>query len=155
MYAEYEKASPSAFTRKSITGEIVGCGKCVGYCKYHGHPGFLTQDQRNQHDCLGKGCFYYLAKPKRKKELKKAAPNLSYSILPAIQNTIQTEGVKVIRFFETGFCEYTAYFVTITNDYSFVETASRIRERYGVAVLFSKLDYDFDTCVELLFRSKN
>ena len=65
-YAEYEKRSPSAYTRKSITGKIVGSNKCVGYCMFYGHPGFLTKEQRAQHDCLNKECFYYVAKSKKR-----------------------------------------------------------------------------------------
>lgn len=153
VYEEYEKASPSAYTRKSITGAVIGCNKCIGYCKYHGHPGFLTVDQRKKHNCIGKECFYYLAKPRREKGQKRTTDNLLSDILPAIQSTIVNEGVKIIRVTETGQNEVTAYFVTITNDYSFAESVIRIQESYGVAVSFSKLDYDFDTCVELLFRS--
>lgn len=64
-YSQYEKRSPSKYTRKCIDGTITGCGNCVGYCQYNQHPGFLTADMRKEHNCVGKGCDYYVAKPKR------------------------------------------------------------------------------------------
>ena len=37
----------------------VGRGKLVGYCRNVIHPGWLTKGLMNQHDCLGKECFYF------------------------------------------------------------------------------------------------
>ncbi len=48
--------------RRCINGKITGCGNCVGYCKYNGHPGYLTKELRKQHDCIKKGCNYYVPK---------------------------------------------------------------------------------------------
>ncbi|MBR4858017.1 MAG: hypothetical protein IKU08_02390 [Clostridia bacterium] len=63
----YEKNSPSKYTRISINGSIVGCNNCVGYCMFSGHPGFVTKEQRKEHDCIRKNCYYYIPKPKRHK----------------------------------------------------------------------------------------
>ena len=51
--------------RRCIDGKITGSNKCVGYCRYIGHPGFLTEKHRKEHDCLGKGCRYYASKEKK------------------------------------------------------------------------------------------
>ena len=48
--------------RKCINGKFTGCGKCVGYCSYQIHPGFLTRELRKEHDCIKKGCYYYQSK---------------------------------------------------------------------------------------------
>lgn len=48
--------------RRCIDGKITGCGKCVGYCNYDGHPGYLTKELRKEHDCIKKGCNYYISK---------------------------------------------------------------------------------------------
>ena len=45
-----------------MDGRVYGCSKCVGYCRYYGHPGFLTGKLRQEHDCLGKGCAHYVPK---------------------------------------------------------------------------------------------
>lgn len=63
-YRHFEKQSRDKINRRCIDGRITGCGKCVGYCRYNGHPGFLTREHRKEHDCLGKGCYYYLPKKK-------------------------------------------------------------------------------------------
>ena len=50
--------------RKCIDGSVTGCGKCVGYCNYRGHPGYLTKELRRQHNCVKKSCRYYESKEK-------------------------------------------------------------------------------------------
>ena len=50
--------------RRCIDGTKTGCGKCVGYCTYYEHTGFLTEALRNKHNCLRKGCKYYVKKEK-------------------------------------------------------------------------------------------
>lgn len=66
-YLHYEKKSGSKYNRRCIDGRITGCGNCVGYCQYAGHSGFLTKELRKEHNCIGKGCFYYLPKIKQEK----------------------------------------------------------------------------------------
>ena len=51
--------------RRCINGKVTGSNKCVGYCQYYGHPGFLTKEQRKQHDCIRKKCDYYVEKQKK------------------------------------------------------------------------------------------
>lgn len=51
-------------TIKCINGRVTGSNKCVGYCQYEGHPGFLTKELRKQHNCIGKECYYYIQKRK-------------------------------------------------------------------------------------------
>ncbi len=82
-YEYYEKRSRSAYQRKCIDGKITGCGNCVGYCKYTEHPGFITRELRREHNCITKGCYYYVPKPKRSKQQKEkisTAVRLIYDI---------------------------------------------------------------------------
>ena len=65
--------------RRCIDGKITGSNKCVGYCRYMGHPGFLTEKNRKEHDCLGKGCHYYVSK--KRKEEPEASP---FAVLRAL-----------------------------------------------------------------------
>lgn len=150
-YAEYERESSSSYLRKSITGSSIGCGKCVGYCQFRGHSGFLTREQRSQHNCIGKGCFYYLEKPKQEKEHKNVASKQSFDIMSIIQESVTSEAIRIIRVTITGDNKATAFFVAITNDTTFTESTKQIKENYGVDVTFTKLDYGFDTCVKLLY----
>lgn len=66
--AEKRYARRTAHARRSIDGVEVGSSRCVAFCRFDGHPCFLTEKQRREHDCLGKDCRYYLAKPDRQKE---------------------------------------------------------------------------------------
>lgn len=49
-------------TRKCIDGTVTSSNRCVGYCKYYGHTGYLTSKLRKKHDCIGKACRYYISK---------------------------------------------------------------------------------------------
>lgn len=64
-YEAIEQHYKSSFNRKCINGKIVGRTKCVGYCHYDGHPGYLTADLRKKHNCLGKDCAHYVQKTKQ------------------------------------------------------------------------------------------
>ncbi len=63
-YALMERNSRMGVNRRTIDGKITGCGKCVGYCSFYEHPGYLTKEIRKQHDCIKKGCYYYSPKVK-------------------------------------------------------------------------------------------
>ena len=62
--SEYFSVDNSPHHRRCIDGKVTGCGNCVGYCKFHEHPGYLTKNLRKQHDCIKKGCNYYVPKSK-------------------------------------------------------------------------------------------
>lgn len=63
-YEQFEKRCKN-HERRCIDGRLTGSNKCVGYCKFEGHPGFLTKELRKRYNCLGKGCNYYVGKPKK------------------------------------------------------------------------------------------
>ena len=149
-YAFFEKGSPSAFTRVCIDGHITGSNKCVGYCQYQEHSGFLTTELLVQHDCIKKGCDYFIAKPKYK-DTTKNNDDMSLMILSHAQKAFShNEGVKIIRVKNTEFKEYTISYITITNDYNLDDYIEVAQKLFGVEVSFVKLNYDFEVCVELL-----
>ena len=61
-YRSYEAKMQQPHRRRCIDGKITGCGNCIGYCQYREHPGYLTKELRKQHNCIKKGCRYYLPK---------------------------------------------------------------------------------------------
>lgn len=63
-YRQMESMQVSPHKRKCIDGKVTGSGKCVGYCRFNGHRGYLTSELRKQHNCLGKDCYYYSPKEK-------------------------------------------------------------------------------------------
>ncbi len=66
-YTTYEAHNRTPHHRRCIDGKTTGCGNCVGYCQYREHPGYLTKELRKKHNCIKKGCRYYL--PKEKPEI--------------------------------------------------------------------------------------
>ncbi len=61
-YSYFEGLCKSEYTRKCIDNRIVGSNKCVGYCSFEEHRGFLTQKLRKKHNCIKKKCHYYIQK---------------------------------------------------------------------------------------------
>ncbi len=138
------------FTRRCIDGSVVGCSKCVGYCAFCEHPGFLTEKLRKKHDCLGKECFHYIAKPAKEKHYTKTL-NLSNELLSYVQKEIDlNEGLKVIRVELDQSNSYKAYFVAITNHFCLDRYVSSAKERFGANLVFERLNYDFEVCASLI-----
>ena len=63
-YADLERKQATPFRRRTIDGSITGSNKCVGYCLFDDHPGYLTEKQRHNHNCLANNCYHYIAKEK-------------------------------------------------------------------------------------------
>lgn len=147
-YVQYEMQSKSRINRRCIDGSFTGCGNCVGYCQYREHPGFLTQKQRKEHNCIDKQCHYYIPKPQRMKQEK--SENLSSVLLASakqfeevvddlcIINACCNEGTWVIGY------------VTVFGQYDFSDMEQKIQRETGITVIMKKLDYGFERCVDLI-----
>lgn len=62
-YSAFDKGvGNNKYNRRCIDGKITGCGKCVGYCTFSIHEGFLTKELRKKHNCVKKDCLYYVPK---------------------------------------------------------------------------------------------
>ncbi len=151
-YEEYQKAEErfgDGHNRKCIDGRITGCGKCVGYCKYSGHPGFLTEAQRAKHNCIGNCCNYYLPKPEHVRSIKQAS-DPAKALLNLVQEAVSgMEGLRVTRVRnENG--SWIANYVTLSNDYQLEAIERNVKQRSGLSFRFHRLNFDFDTCVQIV-----
>ena len=152
-YTFYENRYNEQYNRTCIDGSITSCGNCVGYCKYAGHEGFLTKKQRQEHNCLGKGCFYYLPKIKKPHNKPKIADSRQ-SILQLISNALSDlEGLRVIDTSKDSHGVWRMRYVTITNEYSIPDIEHRLSALLDATVSLLKLDCDFEKAVKLIFAS--
>lgn len=150
LYAYYEGRSHSRINRICIDGRVTGCGKCVGYCQYEGHAGYLTEKLRKKHECLEKGCFYYVPKPARKKNSIKK-DGLENSLLSsAIQQTLQMEGLRIMSVQEHDENHWQLNYVTISDGYPLQDVILSLEEVFHRKISFKKLDYSFDRCAQLI-----
>ncbi len=149
-YERLEAKFGEGHNRRCIDGKITGCGKCVGYCQYKVHPGFLTEKHRREHHCVEHGCRYYVAKPDRPKVRKEIA---SASRLMALTSKFcgKLEGLRVMRVLEEK-NEWVLNYVTLTNEYKLEDIAMLITQQWGEKVRFRRLDLDYETCAELIFQ---
>lgn len=149
-YTYFEKYSPSKYTRKCIDGTITGCSNCVGYCMYKGHSGFLTQTQREKHECLRKGCYYFLPKPKRQRYTVESDFERN-RILSFVKNYVSAlEGLKIISVSGNEVDGWTVNYITISNEYSIYDIEKNISNNLNCEVTFYRLNYSFDRCVQLI-----
>lgn len=149
-YDYFEKQCGLTHNRRLIDGKLTGCGNCVGYCQYSGHRGFLTKEQRKEHNCIGKGCDYYVGKPKRGKE-EKPADRSAEVVKIAAREISALEGMRVMRAFQNRSGEWVISYLTITSEYSITILEENISRALGEPVKMNKLDYDFDLTAQLVF----
>ena len=139
--------------RRCIDGHVTGCNKCVGYCNFDEHPGFLTNKLRTKHKCIEKGCHYYLAKPAVTRERNTNKGRQDLLILESASKALsEREGIKPIRVKSDG-STYVVQFITITNLLGLDNTAKKLSQDFGVNIRFERLMYDFDKCVSLIMTS--
>ncbi len=151
-YEEYQKMEEQygkGYNRTCIDGRITGCGKCVGFCGYEGHPGFLTATQRISHNCIGKECKYYISKPERVRTIQKMADPAKI-LLELVKEAVSgMEGLKVTRVRNDNGA-WIANYVTISNDYQLDQIESNVSRQSGIKFRFNRLNLDFDTCVQIV-----
>lgn len=147
-YSHFEKHSPSQHNRISIDGRVVGSNKCVGYCRYEQHAGFLTREQRKRHNCLNKQCHYYIPKPTaetQKRENNKE--DYTTLIIPLME---LYDGLKVLRATKRDDGSIVCYYISITNAYSIKKIEQELMKELRKTVVLQKLMYDFDVCANLI-----
>ena len=150
-YEYYESVSPSNINRRCINGRITGSGKCVGYCAYNGHPGFLTKNLRKEHNCIGKGCFYYIAKERTESEIAVTYIDHSLFILEEVRKHLKySDSIYPVKVKRNSFDNYSVCYVTISSERIPDRLPKKLSDDFGVNVNFERLNYDFDKCYELI-----
>ena len=150
-YSYYDRKQNHTHNRRCIDGTVTGCGKCVGYCQFSEHSGFLTKQQRKEHNCIGKGCYYYLPKPKTERT-KSNIKSLTNEIIQKSSEVIaDLEGIKIIRAEESTQGGWKLKYVTLTNDYSISDLERLISSVLGQKTVMQRLNYDFDIAAQLIY----
>lgn len=147
----YENKSGSKYNRRCIDGKMTGCGNCVGYCQYIGHSGFLTKEQRKEHNCIEKCCIYYLPKIKQEKT-RKLTDNRQNEVFDIANNLISKyEGMRIINVSRNQSGRWLVNYISITNGYSIVAIENKISMIIGESIKMVNLNYDFDYAAHLIF----
>lgn len=159
LYNYYEKQAAKAlpkYARRCIDGKVVGCSKCVGYCQYDGHPGFLTDKQRKEHRCLEKECFYYVQKSStgRCKSQNVQNSTLTQIINSAKKYTAEFAEMKILSAYMDSDDRCVLKYVTISNEYPISKVAATLTAEFELIVQFEKANLDFDTCVDIILGEK-
>lgn len=151
-YFFYDQKHP--YNRKCIDGSVVGCGKCVGFCTYNEHPGFLTKEIRQAHNCIKKNCFHYRQKDKKKqpKSVSSTVKNEKHILNEAQKVLDYYEGIRLMRANSNSDGNWTINYITITNAYSVHEMEQLLSNRLGIAVTLNLLKYDFNTAAKLILN---
>lgn len=152
-YSYYEKKSDSKYNRRCIDGKITSCSNCVGYCTYSGHNGFLTKEHYTEHNCFGKGCFYFLPKIKAEKPLRCIHVPASEIIKLASEATSGLEGIRIISAAKNSSGGWFVKYVCITNEYSIEAIANAISALIGEKITMIQLNCGFDRAAHLILQN--
>ena len=150
LYSHYESNCRSKINRVCIDGRVTGCGNCVGYCQFDGHPGFLTEKQRKAHNCIGKGCFYYVARPVKAKPVAERTDIAEQLLALAKEATAFMEGLMVLTAVRLGAQRWQLNYITISNMYPIQNVADSLSLLLDCEIHFERLNYSFDNCVKLI-----
>lgn len=149
-YKEIESQMVRNFNLRCIDGSIHGCGKCVGYCSYEGHSGFLTAKMQAEHKCKEKGCFYHYPKPATRRKAQKVPRSTEKAILRAAQAaTADLEGLRVVRVAEVPGNGYAVFYAAIAQ-YNIEVIAEAIKESTNYEICMKLIQCDFDVAVSLI-----
>ncbi len=150
-YTYYDNKQKSPYNRRCIDGNIVGCGRCVGYCTYQEHSGFLTEKHRKEHNCIEKGCYYFLPKNKHRRHLNIKTGKDEEIISVASKITESFEGMRILRSTQNSDGQWMIHYVTISDEYPIKRIENQISEAIGETVIMNKLNYDFEIAAKLIF----
>ncbi len=149
-YAYFDGLHSNPHRRRCIDGSITGSGKCIGYCQFSEHLGFLTESLCKKHQCIEKDCHHFLPKQHQSHTITNKEPRPTEVVLIASELLSALEGIKVLRADKSS-DGWKLNYITITNSYSIEEIEKSISDTIGENVTMVKLNYDFDTAVKIIF----
>lgn len=150
LYREVEKRTIKNFNLRCIDGSIHGCNKCVGYCSYEGHAGFLTSEMQKKHQCIEKGCFYHYPKPAVKKRSHDDSRTFQKKVfLIAQAATAAMEGLRVIRVSAETSTSYVVYYAAIAK-YDISSVIEAITARTECQICMKQIQCDFNVAATLV-----
>lgn len=150
LYREVECKTIRGFNLRCIDGSTHGCCKCVGYCSYAGHPGFLTAEMQKEHRCIEKGCFYHDPKPATRKKLHGSDNSFQRRILSIAQAaTAAMEGLRVIRVSVESNANCVVYYAAIA-EYDVSPVAEEIAACTKCRVSMRQIPCDFNVAAALV-----
>ena len=152
-YKEAESILGNGFERKSIDGTAVYSNKCVGYCKFSEHSGFLTEKQFRQHNCIGKNCEHYLPKIKIKAKGSRIKASSAFDVNELNAAIKNYEGIRIIKAESDFRGNITAYYAAISN-YDIKSLEKEIFLKTNVKVTLVKLSYSFENSVEAVMKRR-
>ena len=141
----------SIHRNKCIDGKVTGQSCCVGYCSYCEHSGFLTKALRKQHDCIKKGCHYYIPKQRTVKSFDEQH-RLTTEIETQINESVSKfEGMKILRITETSNGIWKINYVTISNEYPLENISKEIEKKTDCKLIWNKVNCDYELCAKIVF----
>ncbi len=150
VYREMADRTVRGFNLRCIDGTLHGQNKCVGFCTYEQHPGFLTARQERKHQCHGKACFYHHSKPVIQRNRRDESLAKQAEVMAAAQAaTAELEGLRVLRAVRESDGSWTVWYATIAR-YDLSGIQAQIHKVTQCQASMKQLRCDFDTAVALV-----
>lgn len=154
VFREMAAKTVCGFNLRCIDGTLHGQNKCVGFCAYEQHPGFLTVQQEQSRQCREKGCFYHHPKPAVQRSRRDTEALKRAEIIAAAERaTAELEGLRVLRADKESDGGWTIWYASIAG-YDLTEAEAQIRKTAQCQISMKQLRCDFDTAVALVTGQK-
>lgn len=152
LYQEMAAKTARSFNLRCIDGTLHGQSKCVGFCAYEYHRGFLTVQQERAHQCRERSCIHHHPKPPAKRRGKDTERARTEEIMTAAEAaTAEQEGLLVLRAAKEGDNSWTVWYTAIAG-YDLAKTEEQLCKKLGCAVHMRPLCCDFDTAAALVLK---
>ncbi len=152
-YRVIDKRFGSVTNKRCIDGRITGSNKCIGFCNYADHPGYVTSEIAQKHMCFEKGCGYFIQKTR---ELVCAPQKENGDIYSKIVESVYEqcnafEGMKIINHKISG-NKIVFYYVTISKEYRFdMIVQSFDKALFGLEIEFRVVPCEYTDAVNIIF----
>ena len=145
-------AKQKGTARRCIDGNVTGRNRCVGYCNYENHPGFLTRSHLLAHNCEEKNCVYFAPQEKQAAFVFSAPQPTKELLRLAQKETANWEGLRVLNCTRRDGV-YRLTYVAIAA-YDLASLRARLQETSGLPLVLQPVPCCFDTAQKLIFDRK-
>ncbi len=141
-----------------IDNKVSSRSKVKGYCASSHHPGYLTEKQIKQHQCIEKECkyLYYIAQEEKKRnfQIEIEIEDISEKVVSKANKAIKSyEGIRIIKAEYDMNNFWNLHYAAIAS-YDIEKIEGVIRKKLNTSIKLHNMNLDFETSSRLVFENK-
>lgn len=141
-----------------IDNKVSSRSKVKGYCASSHHPGYLTEKQIKQHQCIEKECkyLYYIKQENKERNfpIEIEIEDISEKVVKKANEAIKPyEGIRIIKAEYNSKDLWNLYYAAIAS-YNMKTITDVIKKKLNTNIKLHKMSLDFETSSKLVFENK-